>query len=551
MAQPLSDEALLSKDDLFLNIGTAGLRQSGGFVTEDFLTTLQGQRGVRYYKEMSRNNSIIGAILFIIDSLIRQVDWRVETPMGMEDNPKAIAEKAFIESCLLDMSHSWEDFVSESNSDLVYGWSWFETVYKIRKGDTGDPTTESQYSDGRWGWREFEVRSQDTLCRWIFDERNNLLGLEQDDPYVTQLSGSGNVIIPLEKSLLFRTSVRKGNPEGISLLRSAVRDYHYLKNIQEFEAIGIERDMAGLPVMQVPPEILSTNASAAQKNIRAQLETLIQTVKMNQQMGALIPSELDREGNPTGYKFSLMSSAGKRMIDTDTTIKRYESRMAMTFLADFIMIGSTKVGTQSLFQGKTNMFALALGNILKQKAAVFNKFAIGRLMDLNGVSREFWPVMVPGELETPDLANLGSFVQNLASAGLLSPNKQLENKLLSFANLPIVEQEEDDIFADPTMPTPRDASDQAAGLMSPDQISMVADVNRQVATNALDIDVARNLLASGLGMSIEAVNRFVKEPAPRTEEPALLPQVKPDANTPSPDELAEEDAVETAEKLAE
>ena len=40
----------------------------------------------------------------------------------------------FIDGCLADMSHTWADFLAEVLSCLPYGWAYFETVYKLRKG---------------------------------------------------------------------------------------------------------------------------------------------------------------------------------------------------------------------------------------------------------------------------------------------------------------------------------------------------------------------------------------------------------------------------------
>src|SRR5437016_1603691 len=62
--------------------------------------------------------------------------------------------------------------------------------------------------------------------------------------------------IPIEKSLLFRTTSARGNPEGRSALRGAFTSWYYLKRIREYEAIGIERDLAGMPTFGVPLEVL-------------------------------------------------------------------------------------------------------------------------------------------------------------------------------------------------------------------------------------------------------------------------------------------------------
>jgi hypothetical protein len=41
-----------------------------------------------------------------------------------------------------DMSHTWDDMISEILTMLVYGWSWHEIVYKKRVGPVGDRSQE-------------------------------------------------------------------------------------------------------------------------------------------------------------------------------------------------------------------------------------------------------------------------------------------------------------------------------------------------------------------------------------------------------------------------
>ena len=59
-------------------IGRSWQKRYGGILYEEFLTELQGIRGVRTYLEMSENDDVIGAILFAIKMLIRQTSWSVQ-----------------------------------------------------------------------------------------------------------------------------------------------------------------------------------------------------------------------------------------------------------------------------------------------------------------------------------------------------------------------------------------------------------------------------------------------------------------------------------------
>lgn len=429
-------------------IGHTGLNYTGGNINEEWLTKLSGDRAIRVYKEMRDNDAIVGSILYAIKALVRQVPWAVEE--NHSGHPQAERAAEFLRECAFDdMSLTWEDLVSEILSMLVFGFSAFEIVYKIRRGpDSRSPKYRSNYTDGLIGWRKIATRSQDSITEWALDEDGGIRGFYQNASPNYQ-----TVFIPIEKALLFRTEVNKNNPEGRSLLRNAYRSYFFLKRIQELEAIGIERELAGLPVLQVPPEIMMPNAKAEQKTLRNNLETLIQQIRRDEREGVLMPSEVDSDNRPTGFKLSLLSTGGRRQIDTNETIKRYESRIAMSVLAEFILLGTDSHGSFALASSKTDLFASALGGILDSIEAVMNRFAVARLMKLNPVfPRESWPRFKHGDIEKAPLDEVGTFIQRVAGANLLTPDVAVEAKVREMAGLPeagpetqLVEDYEEDV----------------------------------------------------------------------------------------------------------
>lgn len=424
-----------TEDEELIEIGSTGLKQSRGAIEQEWLPQLKGQRGVKAFAEMRDNDAVVGGVLYAIESLIRQVEWTVRPA---DDSDAALDAAGFLEECVGDMSTSWDAFISEALSELVYGFAPFELVYKIRGGpDADDAKRRSKYSDGRIGWRKFAIRGQDTVTRWAIDDDGGIRGL-----YQMSAPDYVEILIPIEKLLLFRTKSERNNPEGRSMLRNAFRSWFFLKRLQEIEAIGVERDLAGLPVLQVPPEIMTTKATAAQKSLRANLEKMIQQIRRDEREGVLMPAELDREGKPTGFKLTLLTTGGSRSLDTDAIIKRYESRIAMSVLAEFILLGADSHGSFALASSKTALFATSLRSILEGFAGVLNRFAVPRLFALNP---EFDPELLPafsyGDIEDRPLDELSGFLQQMAGAGLITPDATLEEALRDRAGLPALDLE--------------------------------------------------------------------------------------------------------------
>jgi hypothetical protein len=381
---------------------------------EEFLQELSGRRGVSVYREMADNDSIFGAVMFAIQSLIRAVDWRVE---GDND-----ADVEFLEQCLGDMRPNFSQSLIEILSMLVYGWSVHEVIYKVRSGPTGDALTSSQYSDGRLGWQGWPIRSQDSLFGWEWDARGQVVNMLQQAAPMYVLTA-----VPLNRCLHFTTSIHKNNPEGRSMLRSAYRSWWFRRNIQTLEAIGIERDLAGMPVIERAEEYAALDDKFRQ---------ILRNVRQDEQSGVVMPLVYDDKGNKL-IEFKLMSAGGAKQFDTTAVIERYSREIAMVMLADFVLIGHESTGSFALSSSKTEMFARAVKGILDTICVVINEEAIPRLFAVNGMSLENMPRMKYGDLESPDLAELGTYISQLAGAGCdMFPDPDLENVLRTAASLP-------------------------------------------------------------------------------------------------------------------
>lgn len=429
-------------EPILSQISDSGLKRSGGFITEEFHRNLRGTKAAKIYAEMRANDPIVGAFIFGLDMLIRQVQWKVQPA---DQDPLALDAARFLESCMHDMSHSWNDTISEVLSMLPYGWAFHEIVYKRRRGTSDDPTLNSKFDDGLIGWRKIPLVAQESLASWDFDDSDgSVRGMIQGGDTFWN-----NRFIPIEKALLFRTSVHKNNPEGRSVLRNAYRPWYFKKRIEEIEAIGIERDLAGLPIMYVDPALLDPNAPAAYQSLLSEYKKVVVNVRRDEQEGLILPAQYDNEGRKL-FDFQLLSASGGRQFDTDRVIGRKNQEIAMTALADFILLGHERVGSFALSSDKTALFSVAIGAWLDSIQEIFNMHAVPRLFRLNAKFDRLtqYPKIVHGDIESPDLGSLGNFIQVLTAAGVpLFPDDELENHLRRIAGLPMKPKDEETLSA--------------------------------------------------------------------------------------------------------
>lgn len=417
------------KQSPYDELGASGLAHYSGQVYDEWLPELQGERGRRLTRQMVDEDATIGAILFAIEMLCRQVKWDVKP---MDESAPAKEQADFVKGCLFDdMENTWPDTLSEILTMLPRGWSFLETVFKPRRGVQRDASASSKFDDGKIGYKKWALRAQDTLYGWLFDEKGTAIALQQMPPPSFKI-----YTIPLEKGIHFRTSVRKQNPEGRGIFRNAYRSWYFKRNIENIEAIGIERDLAGLPVGRVPGNLFNAAAGSVEGRTFAQWKKIITSIKRDEQEGLLIPSTRDDKGNFL-YDISLLSTGGSRSFDTDRIIQRYDQRITIVALADFILLGHTQhSGSFGLGVNKSELFSTALSAWLDSICATINRQAIPKLLEINNYDLKLAPQLTHGKVQEVTLPEMVEFIKSIVGVGVPITEEDVDT-MKKLAGLPV------------------------------------------------------------------------------------------------------------------
>jgi hypothetical protein len=170
----------------------------------------------------------------------------------------------------------------------------------------------------------------------------------------------------------------------------------------------------------------------------ARIRSIVTNVRRGEAEGVVWPLDYDDNGNEL-FKFELMAAPGARQFDTDTLVSRYDQRMLVSVLADFLLIGQEGPGGLGLQIGsdKIDLFLAALDAWMKMVAAEINDRLIPLLVRLNGWDPALAPRREPAKIQATDLTAIGAFLQALAASGApLWPNNELLEQVLSDAGLP-------------------------------------------------------------------------------------------------------------------
>ena len=342
---------MAQRTNIYQDIGDTGLNTTGwGEVGDEFLREWQGAgEKTKRVREMLYNSAVIGALRLAVEMPIRDIGWHFVSDEG-EDDPRIL----LLNDARNAMTHSWNDHISDALNFLWYGWSMFTVTY--------------QRDGGRILWRKLKPLGNDTLQRWLYADDGGLAGVQQwphlnPDP------------VPIERMIIYRFRRARGNPEGESILRPAWTSWYYAKNIAHIEAIGIERNLAGLPVVGLPEHADTTESDSESTDV-GRARAIAKNVRNDEQAGIVLPF---------GWQFNLLASSGSgKAMETDLVIQRYDKRMLMAALSQFIMLGMDNVGALATHEGATDFFTLTLNAVADTIAETFTKFGVARLLELNG-----------------------------------------------------------------------------------------------------------------------------------------------------------------------
>lgn len=407
-------------------------------------TALQGSAGIEVWQDMRMSDHTAGAILAALTLPIRRSVWSAE-PASSKPADQEAAE--FLEQAMNDMSHSWSAMILDAMTFFPFGWSWLEQVMKKRQGLTpsGRDTAKSKYIDNRIGWRKISLRPQTTIDGWQIDEHGGIQALLQTIPKKTE-----PVTIPIQRSLLFRTTTEGNHPEGLSIFRQAWRPWMHRKRLEMVEGMAFTRNLAGILKTHLGPGA-TTIADEAQESDEYKAKQMIKDAYDDRLVGIIETENVAvsvLEG-PKGTNFTAISRA----------ITRKDTEMARSVLAHFIMLALQERGSYGLAKDESDLFLMAVMAYLEGMTDIIQRFAVERLFRLNVFPNiTDLPQIKATAVYKPDIGDLADAVNDLVQAEVLTIDDTLEAYIRSVANLP-------ELPADLT----RSSREEEIGVREPDQ----------------------------------------------------------------------------------
>jgi len=336
--------------------------------------------------KMRKGDAAVRATLRLMKTPITSARWFM-LPASKAKGDRDIAKKYWKVLTCYQQGY-WNQFLLELLLFLDYGFYPFEKVF-VRD------------AEGEIQLKYFSPRHPRDLYQWQYDPHGQLTGGE----WYRNLASADRVFIKYPNKLInFAFDSEGGNPEGISVLRSAYKHWYYKENLYKIDAIQKERHGIGIPVIKLP-----MNFNVDDKRLAQELGRNLRT---NEKAHVVLPPMFEL----------LMLKLEGQPVDAMESAKHHNDMIAMNILAMFL----TSQGDMAN-ETTQNLFLRSLRYIAEYVAEIITYNMIAQMVYWNeGANVEFPTLKVRRIGDTVDWRTLSFAVRNLVGAGIITPDDSLE-----------------------------------------------------------------------------------------------------------------------------
>lgn len=422
-------------------IGSGGTYAPQGFLQQlsEDTAELRWPNSVVVYDRMRRTDGQVGGDLRAIGMPIRRTAWKVQA--GDDVDP---AVTQFVETNLgltpesdgrrrdPGQHVSWDDFLRHALLSLVFGHMFFEPVYQIGPPTPGQPLLDQgrQYAQ----LAKLAPRLPRSLVGIDIDDHGELAGIRQ---WVTRADGMSDVKRIPRAQLVPVINDREGSDwSGTSILRTAYKHWLLKEMLERVGAMAVERNGMGLPVVGFPADGDRQTALAMATQARA-----------GEQSGIAFP---------VGYSFDLVGVKGT-LVDPLPQIAYHDQAIGRAVLAMFLNLGHD-TGARSLGETFVDFFTISLNAVIAAFEETATEEIVRPLVELNFGPGTAYPEIVGNEL-TPQSPLTADALGALVTAGVITPDSELEEDVRRRFGLPALPDEPLSSISKTPLTDPEDQSD--------------------------------------------------------------------------------------------
>ena len=367
------------------------------------------------YRDMKLDGMVSGSMSFI-KAILSKGGFKLEY------HPDATQEEKKLTDALNKSLANMEDYdikrlISSWLSMLDYGCSLNEVVL--------------ERVDGKFVFKTISPIHLSTVQKFKFKGgqlKQVVLNPAENDGLIEVEDGNQKEIDG-KKLLLFRVEPDADFPLGKSLLYGAYTSWKTKKILQEYEAIGVAKNLSGVLNLKVPSEYITKYFTEPASDEAIYISNLIQQAEMlHAGKGSFILTASDTQENGVRlFEVDTIGGSGgnAQNFNVGGAIARYNQEILLSLQTVVLSIGNEGGGSFALSDNQTYLLSLFVENIRAVIQYEFRK-ALKLAYESNGANTDRLPHMKWEAIEPMDWDEFTKGWQRLLQAGGVTPTQELE-----------------------------------------------------------------------------------------------------------------------------
>lgn len=232
-----------------------------------------------------------------------------------------------------------------------------------------------------------------------------------------------------DKVLFFRIEPDSDFPLGKSLLYGCYTSWKTKKILQEYEAIGVAKNLSGVLEIKVPSDYLNKYTTEPASHEAMYVDQLLDQAEMlhaGKGSYILTASDTNANGVPLFEVTTVGGGSGNaHNYNVGESIGRYNKEILLSMQTTVLAMGAEGGGSFALSDNSTHLMSLFVEGIRSAISAEFAK-AIKQAFVLNGLPIDRLPTLSWSEIEPIDFDEFSRGMQRLVQSGTITATEDLE-----------------------------------------------------------------------------------------------------------------------------
>lgn len=227
-------------------------------------------------------------------------------------------------------------------------------------------------------------------------------------------------------------------PVGNSLFDAAYIPWKEKQLLQDLTLVGVQKDLAGMPVLGAPSDLLSKAAedpNSTEAQMVEQLKNNLANLHAGDQAFSIIPTDTHNENGSGQKQFELKFlgiEGGSKAFDVVELVEQRKRSIFSVFSCQNMISGENGGGSYNLLEGQTSIqaHAVELDNMVIDD--MINRQVLRKLLLLNGnkpTNESDIPVWKSGDVQELSMDEYGKYVNRVAR--MLPAHADVVNAILT------------------------------------------------------------------------------------------------------------------------